>query len=136
MKAEFTVPGIPVAKGRPRFSRQGNFVRTFTPEKTYNYEQLVKLAFMQAGCEKLSGAVKVRIIAYFPIPKSTSKKRQKMMAEGEIRHMVKPDAENVSKGILDALNKLAYDDDSNIIELHIEKWYSENPRAEIYIEEA
>ena len=95
MRVEFTVPGTPVAKGRPRFSRQGNFVRTFTPEKTYNYEQLVKLAFMQAGCEKLSGAVKVRIIAYFPIPKSTSKKRQKMMAEGEIRHMVKPDAEVV-----------------------------------------
>lgn len=132
---KFTIPGNPIAKGRPRFSRQGNFVRAFTPEKTYNYEQLVKLAFMQADCEKLSGAVKVKIMAYFPIPKSTSKKQQKLMLEGEVRHMKKPDAENVSKSILDALNKLAYDDDSNIVELHIEKWYSDNPRAEVYIEE-
>ena len=57
------------------------------------------------------------------------------MLEGEIRHTKKPDAENVSKSILDALNKLAYDDDSNIVELHIEKWYSDSPRAEVFIEE-
>lgn len=135
MRVEFTVPGCPVAKGRPRFSRQGPYVRTYTPDKTYRYEQLVQLSFMQAEQPKLKGAVKVRILAYFPIPKSASKKRQKMMAEGEIRHTTKPDGENVSKTILDALNKMAYDDDSNIVELHIEKWYSDDPRAEICIEE-
>ena len=135
MKVEFTVPGIPVAKGRPRFSRQGPYVRTYTPDKTYRYEQLVQLSFMQSEQPKLSGAVKVRILAYFPIPKSASKKRQKMMAEGEIRHTTKPDGENVSKAILDGLNRMAYDDDSNIVELHVEKWYSEEPRAEITIEE-
>ena len=136
MRVEFTVPGTPVAKGRPRFSRQGPFVRTYTPDKTYRYEQLVQLSFIQSEQPKLSGAVKVRILAYFPIPKSASKKKQKMMAEGEIRHTTKPDGENVSKAILDGLNKIAYDDDSNIVELHIEKWYSDDPRAEIYIEEA
>lgn len=134
-KVEFTIPGCPIAKGRPRFSRQGTFVRTFTPEKTCRYEQLVQLSFMQADQPKLNGAVRVKILAYFPIPKSASKKKQKMMAEGEIRHTTKPDGENVSKAILDALNKMAYDDDSNIVELHIEKWYSEEPRAEITIEE-
>lgn len=136
MIVKFTVPGTPVAKGRPRFSRQGPFVRTYTPDKTYRYEQLVQLSFIQSEQPKLSGAVKVRILAYFPIPKSASKKKQKMMAEGEIRHTTKPDGENVSKAILDGLNKIAYDDDSNIVELHIEKWYSDDPRAEIYIEEA
>ena len=135
MRVEFTVPGCPVAKGRPRFSRQGPYVRTYTPDKTYRYEQLVQLSFMQAEQPKLKGAVKVRILAYFPIPKSASKKRQKMMAEGEIRHTTKPDGENVSKAILDGLNKMAYDDDSNIVELHIEKWYSDDPRVEIIIEE-
>ena len=135
MRVEFTVPGCPVAKGRPRFSRQGPYVRTYTPNKTYRYEQLVQLSFMQAEQPKLKGAVKVRILAYFPIPKSASKKRQKMMAEGEIRHTTKPDGENVSKAILDGLNKMAYDDDSNIVELHIEKWYSDDPRVEIIIEE-
>ena len=135
MRVEFTVPGCPVAKGRPRFSRQGPYVRTYTPDKTYRYEQLVQLSFMQAEQPKLKGAVKVRILAYFPIPKSASKKRQKMMAEGEIRHTTKPDGENVSKAILDGLNKMAYDDDSNIVELHIEKWYSDDPRVEVTLEE-
>lgn len=135
MKIEFTVPGTPTAKGRPRFSRHGSFVRTYTPEKTYRYEQLVQLSFMQAGLPKLSGAVKVGIIAFFPIPKSASKKKHEQMVNGEIRHTTKPDGENVSKAILDALNKIAYEDDSNIVELHIEKWYSDEPRAEIFIEE-
>lgn len=43
-RVEFTVPGKPVAKGRPRFARHGAHVRTFTPEATERYENLVKMA--------------------------------------------------------------------------------------------
>ena len=38
MKIEFTVPGIPVGKGRPRFKKDGN---TYTPQKTQDYEDKV-----------------------------------------------------------------------------------------------
>ena len=41
--AELTIPGEPVGKGRPRFTKNGH---SFTPEKTVNYENLVKLYFM------------------------------------------------------------------------------------------
>ena len=41
------IPGEPVAKGRPKFSTRGGFVKAITPEKTANYETLVKLAFKQ-----------------------------------------------------------------------------------------
>ena len=40
---KFEVMGTPVAKGRPKFARRGNFVSTYTPEKTVNYENLVQL---------------------------------------------------------------------------------------------
>ena len=40
--AELTIPGEPVGKGRPRFTKNGH---SFTPEKTVNYENLVKLTF-------------------------------------------------------------------------------------------
>lgn len=40
----FQVPGEPVGKGRPRFTRQG---RAYTPAKTAKYENLVSLAFQQ-----------------------------------------------------------------------------------------
>jgi len=39
----FVIPGTPVGKGRPKFARRGNFVSTYTPEKTASYENLVRV---------------------------------------------------------------------------------------------
>ena len=135
MKAEFTVPGEVCAKGRPRFVNRGRFVQTYTPDKTVNYENLVRLSFMQAGCEKLSGAIKAEIKVFMQIPKSESMKKKAAMMAGHIRPTKKPDADNCAKSVLDALNKIAFDDDSQIVELHVNKYYSENPRVTITLEE-
>lgn len=135
MKAEFTVPGEVCAKGRPRFVNRGRFVQTYTPDKTVNYENLVRLSFMQAGCEKLSGAIKAEIKVFMQIPKSESMKKKAAMMAGQIRPTKKPDADNCAKSVLDALNKIAFDDDSQIVELHVNKYYSENPRVTITLEE-
>ena len=62
------------------------------------------------------------------------KKKAAMMA-GQIRPTKKPDADNCAKSVLDALNKIAFDDDSQIVELHVNKYYSENPRVTITLEE-
>ena len=51
----FTVPGKPVGKQRPRFSRRGTAVRTYTPRQTAEYERLVKESYIAAGGEKLEG---------------------------------------------------------------------------------
>ena len=135
MKAEFTVPGEVCAKGRPRFVNRGRFVQTYTPDKTVNYENLVRLSFMQAGCEKLSGAIKAEIKVFMQMPKSESMKKKAAMMAGQIRPTKKPDADNCAKSVLDALNKIAFDDDSQIVELHVNKYYSENPRVTITLEE-
>ena len=86
MKIEFTVPGEPQSKGRPRFYHNGKFVKAYTPEQTVSFENLVKLAWMQRAedqfsdpIRKLTGAIKAEIWAFFPIPKSASKKKQKDM---------------------------------------------------------
>lgn len=47
----------------------------------------------------------------------------------------KPDIDNIAKSILDALNKLAYRDDTQVVTLHMEKHYAEDPRVEVEIEE-
>lgn len=47
----------------------------------------------------------------------------------------KPDTDNIAKNIKDALNKIAFPDDSQIVTEIIEKWYADTPRAEIYIKE-
>lgn len=126
------IPGQPCAKGRPRLGKYG----TYTPEKTVNYETLVKqLYIMQNHRKQLEGALQMRVIAYMPIIKSTSKKNAELMRMGNIRPTKKPDWDNIGKIISDALNGLAYHDDSQIVTATVEKWYSDNPRVEVEIQE-
>ena len=137
MKIKFTVPGNPVGKGRPRFSRQGQYVRTYTPEKTVNYETLVKLEYeRQCGTFRFSEdtPIDMRITAYLPIPKSVSQKKRRLMADKKIRPMKKPDVDNCGKAVADALLNLAYKDDCQIVDMSIRKFYSEEPRTVITIQ--
>jgi Holliday junction resolvase RusA-like endonuclease len=130
---KFTIPGEPKGKGRPKFSRQGNFVKTYTPETTVNYENWIKICFQEARQSKLEGELRAEIKCYFDIPKSFSKSKQFNAANGLIRPTKKPDIDNIAKIILDALNGLAYTDDKNIVDCKIEKWFAEEPRVEVEI---
>lgn len=57
------------------------------------------------------------------------------MLNGELMPAKKPDIDNIAKAVLDALNSVAYRDDTQIVELQIRKQYSEKPRLEIRMEE-
>ena len=128
---EFTVKGLPVAKGRPRVTRYG----TYTPRKTKDYEKLVQYSFKnQCKGQALQGALKIRIDFYMYIPKNTSKKRRKLKNDKEILPTKRPDFDNLTKSITDALNGLAFEDDNQIVEAHIYKYYSDEPRAVVKIE--
>ena len=59
-----------------------------------------------------------------------------MMAAGEVRPVKKPDGDNIIKIVTDALNKLAYHDDSQLVDISVSKFYSENARVEVLIQEA
>lgn len=45
----FTIPGKPFGKQRPKFSRAGAYVKTYTPKETTSYENLVKLFYNEAA---------------------------------------------------------------------------------------
>lgn len=73
----FTIPGQPFGKQRPKFSRAGAYVKTYTPKETTSYENLVKLFYNEAAKGKMfpEGAMlDVRIIAYYEIPKSPARR--------------------------------------------------------------
>ena len=76
----------------------------------------------------------LRVFAYYAIPKSTSKKKRKLMLDKVIRPTKKPDMDNIIKIIADSLNKIAYHDDAQIVDTMVRKFYSENPRVEISIQ--
>ena len=128
---KLTIPGEPCAKQRPRLGK--GF--TYTPTKTVNYETLVKQLYITQGNERLEGALKLTVNAYFSIPKSASKKKTLDMYESRIRPTKRPDWDNIGKIISDALNGLAYHDDSQIVAATVGKWYSTEPRVEVEITE-
>ena len=117
----FTILGKPIGKGRPRFSTAGGYARSYTPAKTVEYENLVRMEWEKTGAKKLEGVISAVIYAYFPIPKSVSKKKRALM-DGRF-YTSKPDCDNIAKIILDALNGIAYDDDSQVASLRVKKLY-------------
>lgn len=134
MTVHFTVPGKPMGKQRPRFNSRTR--TTYTPEETLTYEEEVQWAYRMAPKAKmLKGNIKAEIVAYYPIPKSTSKKQRADMIEGFLLPTKKPDTDNIAKIILDSLNGIAYDDDSQVVSLLVLKRYAENPRVEVRLEE-
>ena len=52
--------------------------------------------------------LEISILALFPIPKYVSRKTKELMLNGRLFPTKKPDADNIIKVILDALNGLAY----------------------------
>ena len=135
-EVSFTIPGKPFGKQRPRMSRRGKFVTTYTPKETVEYENLVKLSYYNSAEDtKLKGAIKAKIKGVFPIPSSISNKQKEKMISGEVKYTKKIDCDNMAKCVLDALNNIAYDDDSQVYELSVTKEYGENPRVEITLKE-
>lgn len=131
--AYFVVEGRIQPKQRPKVYR-GHAV---TPQATVDYEAKVRSAYIaECGELKLTGALQIVMNLYVQIPSGTSKKNREKMLTGEIRPISRTgDIDNLYKAITDALNGVAYDDDSQIVEAVIRKWYLDEPKAEITIRE-
>ncbi|WP_029688054.1 RusA family crossover junction endodeoxyribonuclease [Thermoanaerobacter sp. A7A] len=131
-----TIPGKPFGKQRPRVTKAGI---AYTPKETVNYENFIKLLYMQKYKKykdlKLEGPIKMTITAVYKIPKSASKKDKELMLRNVIRPTKKPDMDNIAKAIADALNGLAYEDDKQIVEMYISKIYAEDEFVEVVVEE-
>ncbi len=132
---EFEVPGKVTGKGRPRVNTNTGIA--YTPTQTKDYEELVKQYFWikYPRVQRIEGRTAVKIIAYFSIPKNTNKKDTEAMLNNIISPTKKPDIDNITKIILDALNGVAFKDDNQITKIEIEKVYSEIERVYVKIEE-
>lgn len=109
---------------------------TYTPQKTRDYENKVVQCWKCQSGEGFAAGVPLTatVTAFFTVPKSTSKK--KAAAMDGTPHIKRPDADNVAKAILDALNGHAYNDDSAIAMLTVRKYQTTGAsRVEVTIEE-
>ena len=123
------VEGTIRGKQRPRFNTKTG--RAFTSNQTINYEHWVKQCYIEQSNKLLQGSIRVRIEIYYSVPKSYSKRKIEVIKDGTDYPMKKPDCDNVVKIVLDSLNKIAYDDDKQVVELTVlKRWTFDKERIE------
>jgi Holliday junction resolvase RusA-like endonuclease len=128
----FIVAGKPMGKGRVRFV--GRTGHAFTPGRTVTYEAQLATAAQAAmdGRPPVGGPVAVTLEIWMPIASSWPLKKQIGAELGFLRPTGKPDIDNVVK-MLDALNHIIWDDDSQIVMLSAFKRYSVTPQLVVEI---
>lgn len=135
---QFYVEGKPQGKARARtfYDDRAEKMRSITPQQTKNYEDLIRWSYKAAGGRYLGERlIKVKIFAFYPIPKSFSKKKTNEALSCMIYPTTKPDCDNIIKIVLDALNGVAYYDDKQVVSVMCEKYYSEKGRLFVTVEE-
>lgn len=136
---KFAIIGKPQGKQRARVSTFGGYAKAYTPQETVAYENRIMYAFKQAVDGKPSPywemPVIVQIRAFYGIPKSFSKRKKEEAVNCILRPQTKPDIDNVVKVVCDALNSVAYKDDTQVIKVVAEKYYADEPRVEVEIDE-
>ena len=141
---EIVVLGEPMGKQRPRATFVAGHATIYTPKKTQGYEARFASAYGEKYPDEppLQGAIEVTIRAFFSLSKAdfNSKgepnKKGTAKLKGEVVPTKKPDCDNIAKAVLDGLNGVAFQDDSQVTLLYIQKTYSLRPRVEVQIMQA
>lgn len=118
---EFTIHEVPVPLSRPRFSRRGH---VYTPDKCQKAKQRIGIAALSKmqGTPPLDGPVELSILFGMKMPK-----RPKPHQANGMFHTSRPDITNLVKLVEDSLNKILWNDDSQICTIITEKRYAVEP---------
>lgn len=113
------IPGRPKGKSRPRFANG----HAYTPKATRDYEKEIAMLYKAQDGRVFTGNVSLEIEAVFKIPTSWSKKKQWETINNGKRPEIRPDIDNIVKVVMDALNGVAYKDDSQVVDIKARKVY-------------
>lgn len=131
MMITLNIDAEPVAKGRARSTRGGVH---YTPEKTREFEALIKRHALAAGATPIDGPLCLMVSFYSAIPKSWSKKRRdEALASGGICKTSRPDLDNLVKAVQDGLNGVLWNDDAQIVDIRARKRYAEKSSIHIVV---
>tara|TARA_R100001480_G_scaffold70152_1_gene81401 strand:- start:929 stop:1354 length:426 start_codon:yes stop_codon:yes gene_type:complete len=124
---KFFIEGEAIGKQRPKFRRRGNFVTTYTPKETREWEEEIKRQAEQFKPDELmEGPVSMNLTFFLHKPTSARKKDY-------LVHK-KPDWDNLGKCVSDALEGLFYKNDSQIFRCKVLKFYAGNGKEGIEVE--
>jgi Holliday junction resolvase RusA-like endonuclease len=129
----FTVRGEPKAQPRVKAMRMGGFIKIYTPGTAKVWKGLVaKAAAPFLSPEPFSGPLALTIDFYFARPKAHHNAKGELRPAAPTHHTKKPDADNLAKGVMDALTDAGlWEDDDQIVSLLARKHYAtpENPEG-------
>lgn len=131
---KFTIDGPVQAQQRPRFARKGRHVHTYDAKESRTYKAHVqKCAAPYAPEQLIDSAIELHIDIYHKLQKTGSKQLKADKLAHRIRPTVKPDLDNLAKGIKDALTGMMWKDDALIVDLVVRKFYAVEPYAVVTI---
>lgn len=129
------VLGEPNAQKRHRSVRMGGFTRQYDPSSA-DKGDFLSLVHKHAPETPYSVPLQLDLRFYFSRPKShykTGKNAHLLKDNPPEYHTSRPDIDNLSKFVMDALNKVYWKDDSYIVSCTVQKMYSDKPRTEIEV---
>ena len=126
----FDIIGQVKAKQSVKFAQVGNYMRKYTPKDVTAYANWVKMSFLKQYPEHRADILdgyylKVEIRVYMKVPDSFSNKKRDAALCGFLFPDKKPDWDNISKNICDALNGVAWPDDKAIVIGTVRKEYAQ-----------
>jgi len=132
MAITFSVPGDPVPQPRPRVSTRGGFARAYVPKThaVHAYRAAIAEAARAAGAGVHGEPVNVVIDFVAQRPKSHLRKSG---VKQDAPKLPRFDVDNAAKACLDALNGVAWEDDSQVARLVVEKSYGTEARTTVRI---
>ncbi len=127
------IPGPPVPQARMKHSNSRGFVSTYDPKAKdkKNIRHLLGSKYSNLEFE----FPRITFLFHMPIPKSIRKRDHDLYHSGTLKHINKPDVDNLIKLYLDCLDGIVINGDQKVSLGPCLKVYHEIPKTNIWIHE-
>lgn len=134
---KLVIPGEPIPQQRPRLYKRRGVSGCYDPNG--KQKDIIKLQIADQLKRympfKLLEMPRISFIWHMPIPKAVSKKMRPQFNSGLLKHISKPDVDNLSKLYMDCMTGLVYADDNCASLGFAIKLYHWDPKTIIFINE-
>jgi Holliday junction resolvase RusA-like endonuclease len=127
------IKGKPISQKRHRHTKKGF---TYDPSKPEKKEFISKIE--KKPKKPFKGYIHLQVYFYIPYPKKyyrTGKYSDQLKDGAPYYCIARPDVDNYLKFVMDCLNGIMYEDDSQVVNVEATKMYSTEPQTIIIIKE-
>jgi Holliday junction resolvase RusA-like endonuclease len=125
------IPGTPEPQARMKYTSRGGFARAYDPKE--KQKELIRHILRCKTALHDYQFPRISFFFYMPIPASTPKKVREMMRSERVKHVKRPDVDNLCKLYLDCMDGIVFERDEKVALGSCIKVYSEEPRTTIII---